>query len=174
MNPEEIEVTLREAIPTDAAQLLEFWRQEVLPCDFLVTDDFDAAISPHILAEEIATIYESDNNLLLLAFADQDLVSYLRIAAEQSYQRGHVGELGIIVSEKFRHQGLGQALMTAGLDWVVEESQLKRVELYVQKRNKVAQKLYEHFDFKTEGELPDSFRRKDGQLISTLLMARLF
>jgi len=174
MSHSEVEVTIRAAIPEDAASLLEFWRAEVIPCDFLVSDEFDAQISPQILADELANIYESDNNLLLLAFENETLIGYLRIEADESYQRGHVGELGIIVSQQFRHQGLGYALMADSLDWVAHESQLRRIELYVQKRNQVAQRLYRQFDFELEGESPASFRTKEGDLITTLLMARLF
>lgn len=170
----DVEITIRQAIPQDAAELLRFWQTEVVPCDLLETDEFSADIPEEMMAHELADIYESTNNLLLVALEGTQLIGYLRIAASESYQRGHVGELGIIVARDYRHQGLGQVLMDEALAWVAEESSLKRVELYVQKRNLPAQKLYHQFDFVEEGELPQSFRSADGDLLSTLLMARLF
>ncbi|WP_125606854.1 GNAT family N-acetyltransferase [Lapidilactobacillus bayanensis] len=170
----EVEITIRQAIPQDAAELLRFWQVEVVSCDLLETDDFSADIPEEMMARELADIYESANNYLLVALADKELIGYLRIAAPDGYQRSHVGELGIIIARAFRHQGLGQILMDEALTWVAEASSLKRVELYVQKRNLPAQKLYHQFDFVTEGELPQSFRSKDGELLTTILMARLF
>lgn len=170
----DVEITIRQAIPQDAAELLRFWREEVVPCDLLETDEFAADIPEAMMAQELADIYESANNLLLVAWAGSELIGYLQIAAPDSKQRGHVGELGIIIAQDYRHQGLGQILMDEALTWVATDSALKRVELYVQKRNLPAQKLYHQFEFVTEGELPQSFCSREGELLTTILMARLF
>lgn len=170
---DDVEVTIRPAIPDDAAELLRFFKEEVIPCDFLETDEFTADVPERLLASELGDIYESTTNLLLLALAGQQIIGYLRIESPASYQRGHVGELGIIVAQDYRRQGLGSILMSEALDWVATESKLIRIELFVQKRNLAAQKMYQQFNFKPEGELPKSFRSATGELLTTILMSRL-
>lgn len=171
---EDIEVTIRSAEAADASALLAFWQTEVVPCDFVETDAALADLTAAQLAPQLTAIAASPNNLLLLALAGSEIIGYLRIAAGTNPATKHVGELGLLVATADRQIGLGSALMTTALTWVAEQSILKRVQLFVQTRNLPAQKLYQKFSFDVEGRLPASYRSQDGQLLTTLLMARLF
>ncbi|WP_125767539.1 GNAT family N-acetyltransferase [Lapidilactobacillus wuchangensis] len=171
---EDVAVTIRSAEASDAAALLAFWQTEVVPCDFVETDAALTDLTAAQLAPQLTAIAASPNNLLLLAVADAEIIGYLRIAASANPATAHVGELGLLVATADRQIGLGSALMDMALTWVAEQSILKRVQLFVQTRNLAAQKLYQKFDFTLEGRLPASYRSLNGDLLETLLMARLF
>ncbi|WP_261807309.1 GNAT family N-acetyltransferase [Lapidilactobacillus luobeiensis] len=169
-----LEVTLRPALPTDEGPLREFWQQEVSPCDLLLSDDSVLRLSASALADQLGALYESPNNLLLLALAGPtEVIGYLRIAAGSEPAIRHVGELGLVVATAYRRQGLGRALMATALDWAQETGLLSRLQLEVQQRNQAAQQLYREFGFQLEGHLRASYRSTSGKLIDTLLMAKL-
>ena len=171
---EDLEVTIRSARAGDAQRLLDFWQVEVMPCDFVETDAELNDMTVAQLAPQLTAMAASPNNLLLLALAGTEIIGYLRIAAGANPATAHVGELGLLVAQAERHIGLGSALMATALDWVSEQSTLKRVQLFVQTRNLPAQKLYQKFGFILEGRLPASYRSVSGDLLETLLMAQLF
>jgi RimJ/RimL family protein N-acetyltransferase len=62
----------------------------------------------------------------------------------------HVASLGVLVNAAYRRRGVGQALMTALLDWA-KEQKLRRVELKVFVRNAGAIALDEQLGFVIEG-----------------------
>lgn len=172
--PRDVTVSLRSAEPEDAAALQAFWRQEVAPCDLITGDDATLTMSLPHLADQLAAIAATPNNLLLLAWApERELIGYLRLAASSETAVAQVAELGLIVAADYRHQGLGRALMATALDWAEQEAPLHRIQLEVQQRNQAARRLYQTFGFQEEGHLVESYRAVSGQWLDTILMARI-
>ena len=64
---EEVGIILREAVPGDAKDILLMMGQVNKETEFLVLDEAELLLPPETLEEELDYIYESNNNLLLLA-----------------------------------------------------------------------------------------------------------
>ena len=83
-----------------------------------------------------------------------------------------VMSLGMCILEHARGRGGGRAFMEAAMDYA-RASTLHKVELEVWPDNARAIALYESTGFEIEGERRLHYRRRDGTLRSSLIMARL-
>jgi len=83
-----------------------------------------------------------------------------------------VMSLGMCIVEHARGRGGGRAFMEAAMDHA-RASALHKVDLEVWPDNARAIALYESFGFEVEGERRRHYRRRDGTLRSSLIMARL-
>lgn len=68
---EEISLTIREAQPNDASELLAMMQQVEEETDFLVMDEQGMELTHEALALSIEYLQDSNNNLLLLACMGQ-------------------------------------------------------------------------------------------------------
>lgn len=80
--------------------------------------------------------------------------------------------IGMCIVEQARGRGGGRLLMETVMAHA-RASPLHKVELEVWIDNARAIALYEAFGFEVEGERRRHYRRRDGTLRSTFLMARL-
>jgi len=87
-------------------------------------------------------------------------------------RRKHVGQIGMAVRDDWQGKGVGTALMEAVIDLADNWLNLTRLELEVFVDNTPAIKLYEKWDFKTEGTLVD-YAFRGGEYVDTYIMARL-
>ncbi|MBU5582420.1 GNAT family N-acetyltransferase, partial [Enterococcus sp. S181_ASV_20] len=138
----EVEITLREAIPDDAAALLQVSQKIAEETDFLIMDEVGLGLSEEMLSLQLADLYASENNLLLLALADEKIVGMASVKAAPEFTVAHIGEIGISVLKEFWGIGLGSALLNEVIYWSENSSQLRRLELTVQKRNERSIHLY--------------------------------
>jgi putative acetyltransferase len=76
------------------------------------------------------------------------------------------------VSDAWQGQGVGKALMQAGVDLADNWLNLTRLELEVYSDNDPAIRLYERFGFEREGIMRQHAFRS-GQYVDSLMMARL-
>lgn len=84
-----------------------------------------------------------------------------------------VGSLGMCILEGRRGAGGGRQLMDAVLAHVRAAGELHKVELEVWPDNGRAIALYKAYGFEVEGLRRDHYRRNDGSLRSSLIMALL-
>lgn len=169
----EVEVTLREAIPEDAEELLLVSQHIAEETDFLIMDEVGLGLNAEMLSLQLADLYESESNLLLLAFADEKIVGMASVKAAPEYTVAHIGEVGISILKEFWGIGLGTALMDEVLYWSENASPLRRLELTVQQRNERAVHLYQKFGFKTEALMERGARDINGEFLDVLLMSKL-
>ena len=169
----EVEITLREAIPDDAAALLQVSQKIAEETDFLIMDEVGLGLSEEMLSLQLADLYESENNLLLLALADEKIVGMASVKAASEFTVAHIGEVGISVLKEFWGIGLGSALLNEVIYWSENASPLRRLELTVQKRNERAIHLYQKFGFETEAEMIRGVRDSKGEFLDVLLMSTL-
>lgn len=169
----EVEITLREAIPDDAAALLQVSQKIAEETDFLIMDEVGLGLSEEMLSLQLADLYESENNLLLLALADEKIVGMASVKAASEFTVAHIGEVGISVLKEFWGIGLGSALLNEVIYWSENASPLRRLELTVQKRNERAIHLYQKFGFETEAEMIRRARDSQGEFLDVLLMSKL-
>jgi putative acetyltransferase len=84
-----------------------------------------------------------------------------------------VVSLGMALLERVRGRGLGHACMRTALEWARADPALHKVELEVWPDNARAIALYEKYGFEREGLRRLHYRRRDGSLRSSLIMALL-
>lgn len=169
----EVDITLREAIPDDAADLLQVSQKIAEETDFLIMDEVGLGLNEEMLSLQLADLYESENNLLLLAFADDKIIGMASVKATPEFTVSHIGEIGISILKEFWGIGLGTALLDEVIYWSENASPLRRLELTVQERNERAIHLYQKFGFETEGTMKRGARDAQGEFLDVLLMSKL-
>jgi GNAT superfamily N-acetyltransferase len=80
------------------------------------------------------------------------------------------------ISEAVLAERLGERLAEGRLMFALEdpEAEVHKIELEVWPHNEAAIALYERLGFEREGLRRDHYRRRDGRLHSSVIMARLF
>ncbi len=127
---------------------------------------------PVDVAKRAALVRESrarGDRLFVLEDDDGRVVGCLGL--HQVGARGVVS-LGMCIVADARGRGGGRLLMDAAMAWL-QDSEMHKVELEVWPDNERAIALYERYGFEVEGLRRDHYRRRDGSLRSSLIMARL-
>jgi len=83
-----------------------------------------------------------------------------------------VWALGMWILPGARGKGGGRMLLEAAIDG--RPADVHKIELEVWPHNEAAIALYERLGFEREGLRRDHYRRRDGKLHSSMIMARLF
>lgn len=113
------------------------------------------------------------NELVLVALRDEQPVGLAGLHPVGTHvRRRHVMNLGITVARAAQGQGVGQALMTALLDYADNWAQVLRIELTVFHDNQRAIRLYERHGFAPEGRM-HAYALRNGRYEDVLAMARL-
>ena len=109
----------------------------------------------------------------LVACVGDEVVGQLSLHTFPNHpRRRHVGQLGMAVRDDWQGKGVGTALMQAAIELADKWLNLSRLELDVYTDNEPAIRLYEKFDFATEGTLV-RFAFRDGHYVDAYVMARL-
>lgn len=165
-------LTLRRVKPADAAAIAE---QFADPEVFGGTLQLPFA-SEELWAQRIAGMNPpapGSNELVLAACLDNQPVGLAGLhAVGPSVRRRHAMMLGITVAKAAQGQGVGNALMTALLDYADNWAQVLRIELTVYHDNQRAIRLYERHGFAPEGRLR-AYAMRNGVYEDVLTMARL-
>jgi len=106
---------------------------------------------------------------VLVAEASEGIVGRLSIARDHHPASRHVADLGLMVADTWRRQGVGSALIAEAIRWAHGAGILK-VELHVFPHNEAAIALYEKLGFRREGYRHAHYRRLDGY-VDAILMA---
>lgn len=170
---EEISLTIREAQPNDASELLAMMQQVEEETDFLVMDEQGMELTHEALALSIEYLQDSNNNLLLLACMGQKIIGVVSVKASEQYRISHVGEVGISILKDYWGLGLGTMLLEEVLIWVKENGVLFRLELDVQTRNERAVHLYQKMGFEIEALMKRGARTDDGDFLDVYRMSLL-
>ena len=113
------------------------------------------------------------NHYALVACVAEELVGSLSLVVpERSPRRWHVGQIGMVVHDRWHGRGIGTALLGAAVELADRWLNLRRLELTVFVDNARAIRLYEKFGFGIEG----TFKRysfRDGAFVDAHAMARL-
>lgn len=173
MTREEIDIIIREAIPDDAEQIAAALQQVGRETPYLVMDGTGAAIEVEELAQNLAELYDSINNVLMVAIVNGKIVGTASVSASNKRRMEHLGEVGISVLKDYWGFGLGRAMMDSLIDWAAESGIIRRLELTVQKRNQRAIQLYEKVGFQTEAVMPRGAKTDDGEFLDVCLMSLL-
>lgn len=170
MSKEQIELSIREAIPEDAPSLQQFLQKVSVQTPFLTEIEFPNTLEDQ--ASSLARIYDSSCHALFLALDKDRVIGALSLDGVNEKNRGHVVELGIVVDEAYWGLGLGKILMEEADNWALENQELTRIELTVQERNNRALHLYQQCGYQKEGTL--TYGVKVGEeYFNTVLMSKI-
>lgn len=85
---------------------------------------------------------------LFIAKNNQELEGYVFVQKQLEAESGYIHFLA--VKERYRKQGIGKALLTKAIEYLFEESQIKKISLCVEVLNETAIQLYFDVGFEVE------------------------
>jgi RimJ/RimL family protein N-acetyltransferase len=97
------------------------------------------------------------------------IVGRLSLSRDPHPASRHVADLGLMVAESHRRQGVGTMLLERSVVWA-RESGVRKLELHVFPWNEPALGLYESFGFEREGFRKRHYER-GGELVDAVLVA---
>lgn len=114
----------------------------------------------------------SEQRINLVADLDGRAVGHLALLPRQKQREKHIADLAISIHSQYHGQGIGSQLMVAALDLADNWLNMIRLELQVYSDNEAGIRLYQKYNFVTEGEHKyASF--SNGRYRHLLTMARL-
>jgi len=93
--------------------------------------------------------------------------------ADQRKRVRHIGDLFIVIGQKYWNNGLGSLLLEEVVEWAQASGILRRLQLTVQTRNQTAVHLYQKNGFVIEGRQERGAYIEEGKFIDVYLMGRL-
>jgi RimJ/RimL family protein N-acetyltransferase len=162
-------VIVRPAAGGDAAELVAL-AQSVggEPEGWLITDGEWRTVGEE--RRYLRAIRKSEHAAVLVAETDEGLVGRLSISRDPHPASMHVADLGLMVAQDARRQGVGRALMAAAEDWARRVGVLK-IELHVFPYNEAALALYDELGYRREGLRLGHYAR-GGEFLDVVLMAK--
>ena len=160
---------VRPAVPSDAPELKRLGDEVAAePEGWLATQDGWRSVGDE--RRYLRAIRRYPHAAVFVAEAeDGTIVGRLSIARDQHPASRHVADLGLMVAQSHRRQGIGGALLNAAADWA-RENDVRKLELHVFPYNTAAIALYERFGFVEEGYRKKHYRQGD-ELVDAILMA---
>jgi RimJ/RimL family protein N-acetyltransferase len=159
---------VRPATPEDAAELGRALK-------VVVDEERWLAIQPPVtdaeMADRIRTAMAEGRGVFALEddAADGALVGLIDLRPTRIEG---VHSIGMWILADHRGKGGGRLLLEAAVG--ARPADVHKIELEVWPENDAAIRLYERAGFEREGLRRDHYRRRDGRLHSSLIMARLF
>jgi RimJ/RimL family protein N-acetyltransferase len=160
--------TVREAVPGDAAALVELAQAVgAEPEGWLIADDSWRGVADE--RRYLKALRRHPHGAVFVAEADGRIVGRLSVARDPHPASFHVADLGLMVAAGRRRQGIGRALLARAAEWAVP-ARVRKLELHVFPHNEPAIALYESFGFVREGYRQAHYRRGRGY-VDAILMA---
>ncbi|AQP53632.1 hypothetical protein CBF34_00790 [Vagococcus penaei] len=174
MTNQEYTIILREAVPSDAQEVLTLVTELNQETPYLLVNRQALTLTKEDMATEIEQIYHLPNQLILLALDNNRPIGIATVTTDSDPAISHIGEIGISIKQDFWGIGLGTAMITELIDWVEHYQKIKRLEIKVQNRNQRAIALYQKLGFETEGTIRAGIKIEHDEFCDVLLMSRLF
>lgn len=119
----------------------------------------------------LRTIQRYPDAAVFAADDEGRIVGRLSLSRDPHPASRHVADLGLMVAESHRRQGVGTMLLERAVDWA-HEADVQKLELHVFPWNEPALSLYASFGFEREGYRKRHYER-GGELVDAILMAYL-
>jgi len=167
---------IREAIPTDAAELLSYVNER-LPELNIASDEFRIKTWAGEY-NEINNFHNSPNSLFVAAFLDGKVIGTCTLTGdgmrhgEDRAARKHIALLGISIHPDHRGEGIGSKLLAFAVDLAKETTVISRIEATNYEDNPRARWFLINSGFMTEGIQRQGIR-KDGKLMDLHTLSRL-
>jgi RimJ/RimL family protein N-acetyltransferase len=162
-------LTLREAMPEDAEQMIAYLNLVGGESDNLL---FGAGEFHMTIEQEKVFLQQAINDtqtLMLVGCIGHEIISISTIMGAKRKRIAHNADLSISVKQAYWGLGVGKAVMAVLINYAKENPTLQVISLGVKKSNVNAIALYEKFGFQTIG-IHKRFFNIDGQYDDELLM----
>ena len=169
----EYELLIREAEAEDAAELVTFLNCVSLETDFTSLDGEGILLTDTEMELFLDKQTHSENQITLLALLNDEIAGIVNITADQRKRVRHIGDLFIVIGQKYWNNGLGSLLLEEVVEWAQASGVLRRLQLTVQTRNQAAVHLYQKYGFVIEGRQEPGAYIEEGKFIDVYLMGKL-
>ena len=150
------EITYREPVVEDAAQIVAFYNRVGGETSYLSFEKDEYPLDVEAQTASITETAESAIDTMLLALDGEKIVGIGTIKSSPKIKSRHQGELGIVVDLEHQAKGIGSKIIRSLIDWSKANGTTTRVQLDTRCDNEVAVKLYENFGFEIEGRLKNT------------------
>ena len=169
----EYDLLIREAEIHDASAVINLLDQIGQESTFTSLDENGISMSESEMELFIDQQAQSDNQITLLAFLNDDLAGIINITADQRPRVRHIGDVFLGIKKVFWGCCLGSILMEEAIEWAKSSGSIRRLQLTVQKRNTAAVHLYEKMGFIIEGSQERGACIEGGEFLDVYLMGQL-
>ena len=169
----EYDLLIREAEISDASEVITLLDQIGQESNFTSLDENGISMAESEMQIFIDKQAQSENQITLLAFLNDELAGIINVTADQRPRVRHIGDIFLGIKKTFWGSGLGSILMEEAIEWAKTSGVIRRLQLTVQKRNLVAIHLYEKMGFITEGLQERGACIERGEFLDVYLMGKL-
>ena len=169
----EYDLLIREAEISDASEVIALLDQIGQESNFTSLDENGISMAESEMQIFIDKQAQSENQITLLAFLNDELAGIINVTADQRPRVRHIGDIFLGIKKTFWGSGLGSILMEEAIEWAKTSGVIRRLQLTVQKRNLAAIHLYEKMGFITEGLQERGACIERGEFLSVYLMGKL-
>lgn len=163
------EVVIREALKSDAKDLVDFYNVVGGETDFLSFGENEFNVTVEGEENYLENLNKEENSILILALVDDYIIGAASINSPQKRRLKHVGTLGIVIRQEYCGMGLGKVLINELIDWSKSNGITKKITLLTRCDNEFAFELYKKLGFETEGILKKENYEK-GKYYDTISM----
>lgn len=155
-------IELRSAEVSDAAALIAYLKTTAGETPYLIREPEEVTITTEQERAFIQSMEESENELMLLAFADGKHLGNCSLSkVGRKIRYAHRCEVAIALYREYWGRGIGRIMM----ETILEEAGkcgYEQAELQVMRKNAGAVSLYEKLGFRIYGILSNNMKYKDG------------
>lgn len=144
------EIIVREAKESDAEILIANAKNLIENAsDTTVLENFNPSIEDEY--KWINSFSKHENNLLLLAVYDEQVIGNIEIRTPTLSKTKHTSLLAMGIVKEWRNKGVGSILMESMMNWVKENTTIKILWLQVFASNEPTIALYKKMGFTIDG-----------------------
>ncbi|KXK55526.1 MAG: putative acetyltransferase YhhY [Chlorobi bacterium OLB7] len=144
---------IREAVPEDAAAVLEYVNTVSGETDFLGFGGGEFELTEAEEAEVFRRFHDADNQLYLVGLIGETVVAIINFSGGKRKRVRHCGEFGMSVRKAYWGLGIGGAMLDSLVAWADESGVVTKINLRVRADNERAIRLYNRKGFIHEGTL---------------------
>lgn len=123
----EYDLLIREAEVQDTSALIALLDQIGHESSFTSLDENGIAMAESEMKSFIDKQAQSDNQITLLAFLDEELAGVVNITADQRPRVQHIGDVFLGIKKAYWGNGLGSILMEEAIEWAQLSGSIRRL-----------------------------------------------
>jgi RimJ/RimL family protein N-acetyltransferase len=153
----DLQLTLRQAEPRDAEQLLAYIEQVAGESENLTFGPGEFGLSVQEERAFLLHMAESPTSLYLLAEIAGVIVGSLTFSTGKRPRIQHAGEFGMSILRSYWNLGIGSRMLAYLIEWARQTDTIRKINLRVRVDNIAAIHLYEKYGFVQEGRVTREF-----------------
>lgn len=166
------ELTIRNAEPADAKDLIWYLKKTAEETSYLVRESEEITITEEQETNFINSLKESERSIMLLAFVDGKHAGNCSLSEMPPRKRyNHRCSIAIALLQEYWGLGIGKKLFEEAIRFAKDRG-YEQIELEVHTGNEKAIALYKSFGFEIYGTLKNDMKYKDGSYSDCHLMVK--